>query len=68
MNTPVAITISAAKLAHLQHDVHVGHYIANALREAGAPVVGFVWPRFTSGTLISSVDPVSHDHTYTWMP
>lgn len=68
MSTPVAITVPAAKIAHLRHDIHVGYYVANALREAGAPIVGSVWPRVESGTLITAVDPMSHDLTLTWVP
>lgn len=68
MSTPVAITVSHATLARLEHDIHVGFYLANALRDAGAPVIGSVWPRVAFGTLILAVDPASGDLTATWVP
>jgi hypothetical protein len=68
MSAPVIVTISAATIARLEHDIHIGYYLVKQLSEAGAPVVGTVWPRFASGTLVCTTDPATGGQTWMWQP
>lgn len=61
----IEIRIDPERLKH--QPVLIGTRALEELRAAGVPVVGTIWPMgVTEGELISRIDPMFGEITFTW--
>jgi hypothetical protein len=63
----IEVRLTPAKLAQLDHEVHIANWVLAQLKEAGAPVIGTLLPRIVTGTLTISCDEFdTGDYIYRW--
>ena len=67
---PIEVRISKRKLKELDHEIHIANFTMNALRVAGIPVVGALFPtRVETGVLQFEDDELSGaEVVWTWKP
>lgn len=65
----IEVRIPLAVLNRFDNDVHAGVRVLEALREAGVPVRGALFPRgVDTGTLTVTDDALFEDQVWTWVP